>query len=94
MWSGAHSSSHDSGAREPGFNPTPKPWMAFSEAPVSLLSDNRLKYNVILWYQVEINNIIITITLLLNVKMENGKIVEYHLNNTTVKCSNGRVVFK
>jgi len=73
MWSGAHSSTLDSGAREPGFNPTPKPRMAFSEAPVSLLSDNRLKYNVILWYQVEINNIIITITLLLNVKMVQWK---------------------
>ena len=29
MWSGAHGSTHDSGARGPGFNPTPKPRTAF-----------------------------------------------------------------
>jgi hypothetical protein len=29
MWSGAHGSTHDSGARGPGFDPTPKPRTAF-----------------------------------------------------------------
>ena len=29
MWSGAHGSTHDSGARGPGFDLTPKPRMAF-----------------------------------------------------------------
>jgi hypothetical protein len=38
-----HGSTHDSGARGPGFDPTPKLRMAFSEALISLLSDNRLK---------------------------------------------------
>ncbi len=61
MWRGAHGSTHGSGTRGPGFNPTPKPRMALSEALISLLSDNRLKNNfhsfVILWCQVEINNI-------------------------------------
>jgi hypothetical protein len=61
MWSGAHGSTHNSSARGPGFDPTPKPRMAFSEALISLLSDNRLKndFIVILGCQVEINNIII-----------------------------------
>jgi hypothetical protein len=61
MWSGAHGITHDSGARGPGFDPTPKPRMAFLEALISLLSDNRLKndFIVILGCQVEINNIII-----------------------------------
>ncbi len=52
----------DSGARGPGFDATPKLRMAFSDALISLLSDNRLKNNfhsfVILWCQVEINYII------------------------------------
>jgi hypothetical protein len=34
-------------ARGPGLDPTPKPRMAFSEALISLLSDNRLKTNFI-----------------------------------------------
>ncbi len=29
MWSGAHGSTHDSGERGPGFDPTPKPRTAF-----------------------------------------------------------------
>jgi hypothetical protein len=29
MWSGAHGSTQDSGARGPGFDPTPKPRTAF-----------------------------------------------------------------
>ncbi len=41
MWSGAHGSTHDSGARGPGFDPTQDG--IYSEAPISLLSDNRLK---------------------------------------------------
>ncbi len=61
MWSGAHGSTHDSGARGPGFDPTPKPCLTqdgiYSEALISLLSDNRLKNDAILWCQVEINNI-------------------------------------
>ncbi len=54
MWSGAHGSTHDSGARGPGFDPSPKPRTAFSEALISLLSDNRLKndFIVILFRQV------------------------------------------
>ncbi len=64
MWSGAHGNTHDSGARGPGFDPTPKPRTAFfSEALISLLSDNRLENDVILWCQVEINNIIKKLTL-------------------------------
>jgi hypothetical protein len=47
MWSGAHGSTHDYSARGPGFDPTPKPRMAFSEALISLLSDNRLKNDFI-----------------------------------------------
>jgi len=47
MWSGTHGSTYDSGAREPGFDPTPKPRMAFLEAFISLLSDNRLKNDFI-----------------------------------------------
>ena len=47
MWSGAHGSAHDSGARGPGFDLTPKPRMAFSEALISLLTDNRLKNDYI-----------------------------------------------
>ena len=43
MWSGAHGSTHNSGARGPGFDLTPKLRMAFSEALISLLSDNKLK---------------------------------------------------
>jgi hypothetical protein len=42
MWSGAHGSTHDSGARGPWFDPT-----SSSEAPISLLSGNRLKNNII-----------------------------------------------
>jgi hypothetical protein len=34
---------HAFGARGPGFDPTPKPRMAFSETLISLLSDNGLK---------------------------------------------------
>ncbi len=30
MWSGAHGGTHDSGARGPGFDPTPKPRTAFN----------------------------------------------------------------
>jgi hypothetical protein len=46
---------HDSCARGPGFDATQD---SISEAPVSLLSDNRLNKNdVILWCQVEINNL-------------------------------------
>jgi hypothetical protein len=36
-------STHDSGARGPGFDPTPKPRTAFLETLISLLSDNGLK---------------------------------------------------
>jgi hypothetical protein len=54
MLSGAHGSTHDYSARGPGFDHTP-----ISESPISLPSDNRLKNDVILWCQVEINNIII-----------------------------------
>jgi hypothetical protein len=43
MWSGAHGSTHNSGARGPGFDPTPKPRTAFLEALIPLLSDNRLE---------------------------------------------------
>ncbi len=43
MWSGAHGSTHDSGARGLGFDPTPKPSTAFLEALISLLEYNRLK---------------------------------------------------
>ncbi len=50
MWSGAHGSTHDSGARGPGFNSTYALTQdsTYSEAPISLLSDNRLKNDVIL----------------------------------------------
>jgi hypothetical protein len=43
MWSGAHGSTHNYGARGLGFDPTPKPRTAFLEALISLLEDNRLK---------------------------------------------------
>jgi hypothetical protein len=45
MRSGAHGSTHDSSARGPGFDPSPKPRKAFLEALISLLSENRLKNN-------------------------------------------------
>jgi hypothetical protein len=49
MWSGAHGSTHNSGARGPGFDPTPKTQEGiYLDALISLLSDNRLKNNVIL----------------------------------------------
>jgi hypothetical protein len=49
MWSGAHGSTHDSGARGLGFDPTPKPRTAFFwKTLISLISDNRVKSNVIL----------------------------------------------
>jgi hypothetical protein len=47
MWSGAQGSTHKSGARGPGFDPTPNPGWHFLEAIISLLSDNRLKNNFI-----------------------------------------------
>ena len=55
MWSGARA--HDSGARGPGFDPTPKPRMAFLEALIALLSDNRLKNDFInlLYCDVKLN---------------------------------------
>ena len=46
MWSGAHGSTHDSSARGPGFDPSPKIQDGNLEAPISLLSDNRLKSDV------------------------------------------------
>jgi hypothetical protein len=42
MWSRAHDSTHDSIGRGPVFDPTPRTAF-FSEAVISLLSDNRLK---------------------------------------------------
>jgi hypothetical protein len=54
MWSGAFGGTHDSGARGPGFDPTPKPRMAFSEALISLLSDNRLKNDCIHLYYCDV----------------------------------------
>ncbi len=49
MWSGAHGSTHDSGARGLGFDPTPKLRTAFFwKTLISLISDNRVKSNVIL----------------------------------------------
>jgi hypothetical protein len=36
-------SAHAFGVRGPGFDPTTKPRMPFSETLISLLSDNRLK---------------------------------------------------
>jgi hypothetical protein len=50
MWSGAHGSTHDSGVRGPGFDPTSSPGWHFSEALISLLSDNRLKNDFIHLY--------------------------------------------
>ena len=50
MWTGAHGSTHDSGARGPGFDSTYTQTQdgIYSEALISLLSDNRLKNDVIL----------------------------------------------
>jgi hypothetical protein len=66
MLSGAHGSTHNSCAREPGFDSayTQTQDGIYSEAFISLLSGNILKNDVILWYQVEINNIIIKIIIL------------------------------
>jgi len=47
MWSGEDGSTSNSRARGPGFHPTPKFRMAFLEAFMSLLSENRLKNNFV-----------------------------------------------
>jgi hypothetical protein len=49
MWSGAHGSTHNYDARGHGFDPSPKPRTAFSEALISLLSDHRLKNDFIVY---------------------------------------------
>jgi hypothetical protein len=49
VWSGAHGRTHDSGARGPGFDPTPKPRMAFDgKLSCPLFQTTDLKNDVIL----------------------------------------------
>ena len=43
MWSGAHGSTHDSGVRGPGFDPTPKPRTAFRNLPSPFFQTTDLK---------------------------------------------------